>query len=252
MLNVSASRTYRLEPAAFERVTKRALYRNMAIFLTLTVVLAAACLAFMASNDEGIVAALPYSVPLTVAVVAATTVFSLRAQLVKQRQSWDSYELTLGPSMMLRRVANLPPLEILRAEVTRISHLPGRGLTVSTKDRHRTLFIPEPLVGFDEVKERLAEWRTAEPARNEGGNAVARSVLMLSCFFGSLLVPDIRLAIAAAVVFYALLGSAALEVVRTQALDENAKRRTLVTFALFTVAPAARLLMHLSGQTAGH
>lgn len=251
MASVSPNRTYRLDPAAYERVTKPALYRRFGIFLALTVILGAGMLGFMAIKDPAIVSSLPYSLPLVAIVLAASTVRSVRSQLVKQRLSWDSYELTLGPSLLVRRVGSLQPLEILRAEVTRIAHAPGRGITVSTKDRHRTIFVPEPLVGFDEVKERLAEWRTSEPARSETVPAVARSALMLGCFFASLLVPDVRLAVVAAVVFYALLGAAALEVVRTKTLEESARRRVLISFALFAVAPAARLLMHLSGQAGG-
>jgi len=108
---------------------------RFAIFTALVVALSAAMLGVMARSDPGIVEPLPYSLPVIVVVLGLSILTSVRTQLVRQKASWDSYELTMGPSLLVRRVAGLPVLEVLRTEVTRIEHAKGGGITVSTADR---------------------------------------------------------------------------------------------------------------------
>lgn len=239
------NRTYRLDRAAYVRTTKRLLYRRFGTSGALALVMAGVVLGVMAHADGGLLDTLPYSASLAVFVVVVSSVVNIRAQLVKQRPAWDSYELTMGPSVVRRDIAGLPSMEVLRAEVTRIDHAAGRGVTIATADRHRFVFVPEHLVGFDEVKERLADWRPIEaPRRGRWGIEIVRWSLILASLLAALIIPDIRFAIAAAVVFYLLLAMSAREVVKTRVVDASTKRKTLGMLVWFSLGPILRLFLH--------
>jgi hypothetical protein len=245
MHTTTANRTYRLDRTAYAPTTKRMLYRRYATVLVLAVILGGIMLAFMARNDEKMVETLPYTVPLLLTVMLASTVIGIRGQLVKQRAGWDSYELTIGPSFLVRRIVGLPSIEVLRHEVTSIRHAEGNGITVGTADAHRFIFVPEALVGFDEVKATLGDWRTIDgPPRGRSAITIARSALTLGCLFAAVIVPDIRLAIAAAVVFYVLVASSLREIAKTRVLTTTAKRRIMGGLLWMAIGPLARLLLH--------
>jgi len=109
--------------------------------------------------------------PLTLAIVgpALGLFLSVRLQLKSGRAQCDSYELTMSDDVLRRQASNVPTVEILRPEVTKIVEHRGEGLAVTTGDRHRVIFIPKQLVDYAEACERLLAWKSLD------GNQAAAS-----------------------------------------------------------------------------
>jgi hypothetical protein len=161
-------------------------------------VLAYAVTTYLSTRGQDASAAGPWSpiqlilIPLLIAILG----LSVRAQLKRERASWDSFVITLSDNVLRRHAAGLPPIEILRPDVTRISESLGKGLTVATADRHRCLFVPSQLVGFDEAKARLAEWKPLQPPQGHLRiiAVLAATFVVFACQYAAMAIHSLALA----------------------------------------------------------
>jgi hypothetical protein len=169
-----------------------------------------------------------------------------RVARARMRDFWASYELTMGPNTLRRTVVNLPPLEIVRPDVTGLERSP-RGVTVKTRDRHAPLFIPVELIGYDDVVERLATWRSIEPARTTRALApvIGWTVLYTAAFLAATRLPDLRPALAAGLVLVVMSAIALRNTLRTPLLDSRTRSATIGGLVMMMLAPLARLILHL-------
>jgi hypothetical protein len=242
----SEIRTYRLAPEAFEPTVKPRIKRRLAI--AAPVMLLAACVgAFLGTSREPDA---PNTLPIVIPLFAGIFFFAgyrgWRTQLKREKEGWDSFHLTLSPNVIRRVMANLPPAEILRTEVTQIFQAAGVGLTVKTADRHRFLFVPEQVVGFDEVSRTLATWRAFEPPKplQNVGAGIAMTAVLLGSWIGCGVIPDIRLAMVSGAILLVTVGFVIREISRLQIADNKTKARMLASMVIFVLAPFARLVLH--------
>ena len=219
---------YRLDLAAFERVAKGRMRRRFAWLLPFFLCLLALMLALLVRAQPDIVQTLPYSAPVVVAAVAFGWFRSVRNQMKEGRAAWDSYRLTVSPNVLRRVIVNLPPAEIVRTEVTRIVESAADGLSVTTADRHRFVFVPRQLVGFAEVRAHLSGWKAIEPAKRGRQAALGTlwSAVLLGCWLGTGIIPDIRLAMLSGGVLLVTVGFLIREIPRAKDRRQRAEGRS--------------------------
>lgn len=241
------TKTYRLDLAAFERVAKGRMRRRFVWLVPFFLCLLALMLGLLVRAQPDIVETLPYSAPVVFAAVAFGWFRSVRKQMKEGRAAWDSYRLTVGPNVLRRIIVNLPPAEIVRTEVTRIIESPTDGLSVTTADRHRFVFVPRQLVGFAEVRAQLSEWKAIEPAKRGRRAALGAlwSAVLLGCWFGTGLIPDIRLAMLAGAVLLVVVGFLIREILAQKIIAKERKAALVAGMCMVMLAPFARLMLHL-------
>ena len=155
------TRAYRLDPRGFEPATKRRFYKRIAWFFPILAVISALEFRLLSKpREEGALDTLPIFVAIVVVALSIGLFRGLRAQITRARPAWESYRLTITP-YALRVTTNLQTVEILREEITQISAT-AEGLTVETSDRARRIFVPEQLIDFLDLSQRLSTWRSVE------------------------------------------------------------------------------------------
>ena len=240
--------SYRLDRTLFEATAKRRIYRRFAWSIPLLVLILTLEFAFISKGAQGQVNVLPFAIPLAIFMVGLGMFRGFRAQLKSGKTVWDSYELTISDNILRRVTANLPPAEMFRTEVTRIIDAKGEGLTVATADRHRFIFVPEQVVGYGEVRERLASWRAFEPPRLARNRAVAVSwtIVLLGSWLASGMIPDIRLAMVAGVVLLAVGAVTMRETIKLTVMENKTKAAIFWGLCFMMLTPFARLLLFLA------
>jgi len=244
-------RSYRLDPAAFEPTTKRRIYRRYAVAVPILAVFLVAQFAFMARLHVATSDTLRIAIPVIVALLGFSLFRAAGLQLKNGKSSWDSYQLTVGPNVLRRFIANLPPVEILRTEVTQIVESRAEGITVMTADRHRFLFVPKELVGFEEVRAGLSTWRGFDAPKVVRTQAIGAgwSILLIGSWIATGVVPDMRLAMLAGVVLLATAAFTMREISKLGVADSRQKAATVGGLALLMLAPFARLVLHFVFKT---
>jgi hypothetical protein len=239
-------RSYRLDPDEMASATKRRLWRRMAWMLTLILVMVTVESLWL-GDPQALLSTLPVVLPLMVLALAFSVFRSFRAQIKSGKAAWDSYDLTLSENVMRRQIVNLPPIEILRPEVTRIVEAKGEGLTVATGDRHRFIFIPEQVIGYDEVRARLAGWRHFEPPRRARNRliVIGWSTVLVGSWVGTGVLRDIRLAMVSGAVLVAAAVVVIRETLDSKVADNKTKARAIGAAGFLLLAPIARLILYL-------
>jgi hypothetical protein len=239
-------RTYRLDPAAFEPTAKGRIRRRFAWVIPLFLGLLTLELGLLARAQPGTSDTLPVVVPIVVVAIGYGWFRAVRTQMKEGRAAWDSYQLTVGPNVLRRFIVNLPPAEMVRTEVTRIVESDAEGLNVATADRHRFVFVPRQLVGFHEVRAHLSGWKAIEPAKpgRQAALGFLWSAVLLGCWIGTGVIPDIRLAMLSGAVLLAAVGFVIREILAQRVVANERKAAVVGGLFLFMLAPVARLVLH--------
>lgn len=250
MSGMAAPRTeissHRLDVPAFaERILRRQ-RRRFAWLLALQIALCVGVLGVL--MGLGLVPAenLTLTIPVLLVALGIGVLVALRKQR-GQLPIWESYQLALGEHVMRRSLDTLPAMEILRTEVARIFDAPSEGLTVTTADARRFIFIPRELVGIDSVRERLSAWAAFEAptapawlrARRFGGALVLPGLWLASGF-----IADIHLALAAGVALIALGAVRILHTARSAVMDGGTQARIIGLHLFMMLSPIARAVLH--------
>ncbi len=185
-----------------------------------------------------------------VIAVGLCAFFPMRWMALRRgRPEWDSYELTMSDNVLRRQVANLPAVEILRPEVVRIVQATGQGLTVVPRDRHRSIYVPEQLVSYAEVCERLSAWHPFEPPKIRFWFfVVCWTVLLLGSWIATGTISDIRWAMAAGAVLWVVASISIRETLRSHIVTPRDKVFSVLVLVLFMLAPLARLGLNMLTQ----
>ena len=239
-------RSYRLDPQAFEGITKRRIYRRIAWVTAFVVLFVTIQLAVMSTLQEGVGDSLPFSIPIILAALGFGGFRAVRMQLKNGKAAWASYQLTMSPNVLRRVIVNLPPIEILRTEVTRIVDVEAEGLTVATADRHRFIFIPRQLIGFGEVCTQLLTWRAFEAPKLAQNRALAVSwtVLLIGSWIACGVIPNLGLAMLAGATLVAVGAFAIREILKVNVFDNKQKAASIGGLVFMMFAPFARLILH--------
>jgi hypothetical protein len=240
-------RSYRLDPTAFEPMVKRRIRRRLAWALPWFVVVVTPMLVLLAHVQDGVLETLPFTVPVILVSLGFGAVRALKWQRKNGKQSWDSYQLSLSENAMRRFIGQLPAVEIVRPEVTRIIDAPGDGLTVTTADRQRFIFIPEQLIGYPSVRAELSSWRSFERQRLLRVRAAQMgwTLLVLSLWLASGVASELWVAMAAGVALWVAGAISIRETLKLGFVDNQYKARVVGVLCFFMLAPLGRLTLQL-------
>jgi drug/metabolite transporter (DMT)-like permease len=159
------SKTYRLRPELFEEEKSRLLRGFYFVFLMSVI---AALL--LASHGVEIVPGTQLVVALLVITVSVVfticlAFWSIFRSLRLRKAAWHSFELTLTGDVIDRRLSDHDDFVVKRSEVVGFDETAGRGFFIKTANRHRYIYVPAALDGYDELKRQLASWQPFPPAR---------------------------------------------------------------------------------------
>lgn len=144
-----------------EEVLHRAASRTRRRLLASVAATAAAVTAVWATalRDRG---AGTSTLVLSLALLGALALLSLRRRLGRLRARWASFEVRLEAEAVLREIEGHPTLRIARAEVAEVSERP-EGVVV--RDRAgRALLVPREVDGYERAREALSAWGPAAHA----------------------------------------------------------------------------------------
>jgi hypothetical protein len=108
--------------------------------------------------------------------------------LKRSRESWFSYELTIGNDFLRTKIKDFPELEIRQHEITAIKEN-ADGLRVETGTKGQAIWISTDLVEYQDARARLSRWMPVQESggwRTSGRWAYISSVLstsLLVCFY---------------------------------------------------------------------
>jgi hypothetical protein len=150
---------YRMRPGSFEQEKHRLLTGLYAVYLiALVTVLMIGLRNLEFTPGPHFVISL-----LVVTVSAVFTVsigfWSIFRSLRLRRRDWDSFELTLTEGRILQAMDAHTDLVLLRSDVTGFDETKGRGFFIKTDDGHCFIYVPAELDGYEDLKQRLSEWR---------------------------------------------------------------------------------------------
>jgi len=238
--------SHRLDVPAFaERILRRQ-RRRLAWVLPLQIAVCVGVLFGLMALGVASGDSLKFSIPVVLVALGIGVLVGLRKQR-GQLPIWASYQLALGEHVMRRSLDTLPAMEILRSEVGRIFDTPSEGLTVTTADAHRFIFIPRELIGIDGVRARLSTWATFEApsaspwlrAKHLGG-----ALLLPGLWLATGFIVDIRLALAAGCALLALGARRIAQTAKVRVLDGSIKARIIGAHLFMMLSPIARAILH--------
>lgn len=175
---------FKLSPHGFKEIRKLQLTRTLPIMVVS--VIAGLYITFSQpsfDDDSTILVAIPVSV----VIVLVTIIFSFRRTLNRQKVLWDSYELSIGEDLLIRRQHNVPTIEIGKNEITEIAALKNGDIRVKTDQRHRMVLVSKHIENRDEVLEKLGRLSEIKPLTSNQRQwipfvVVAEIVLMIALF----------------------------------------------------------------------
>jgi hypothetical protein len=149
--------TFRLPPEAFEQERARVLRGFYAAYL----------MALIGATTFGF-RALDFSpgAPLFISIGAVTLCLMLSMSIAfwgifrglrLRKRRWNSFELEVTDSELIRREADVPDLIIRRDEITGCDETVDRGLFIKTGHPDRFVFVPASLDGYNELKAELSK-----------------------------------------------------------------------------------------------
>lgn len=233
------AKTYRLRPELFEDEKSRLLRGFYFAFL---MALVAALL--LALRGLKIVPGPPLLVALSVITVSVVFTISIAfwsifRSLRLRHAAWHSFELTLTPDAIDRRLSDHDDFVVKRAEVVGFDETAGRGFFIKTADRNRYIYVPAALDGYDDLKRDLAAWRPFPPARTR--EPIWRSPFFVgaSCLaaWSVLWYSQTReYVILAAFVLLVFLGATFVGVLRSPRASRTVKRTSWIYLAVAVLA----------------
>jgi peptidoglycan/LPS O-acetylase OafA/YrhL len=153
-------KTYHLPEDAFESAQRRNLPLVLFVVGATVAIVIALALRGIDQNDSGWFALVVPAIMLPFLVFGFAR--GLRKSKALQRDQWMTYELLLGNNSVTRRMKGVPDLMLSRNDITVAREHPT-GLTVGNKAKRQYIFINQSLVGFDEVRAQIAEWKPISP-----------------------------------------------------------------------------------------
>ena len=152
--------------------------------------------------------------------------FGVRQALRRQRLAWQSFELSLTPEGLHRRMAGYPDVEIRRDEISAIEERPS-GLVVRSRPGGQALLIPKGLVGFDEVRQHLTAHHSIQKPGGDTNRLVSQMLAVVATvgvFAVVFLSTDPRVVVPLALIMLAGAAWTIWAVRRSPDIDERTKR----------------------------
>jgi len=177
-----AIRRYRLLPQALAPAQNRVLsrYQRPQLFLLIAFLLFGFFVA--ARHDPHLSFILPYAFVLAIFLTYVAFV-SPRRMRSRVADSWQTYQLEIGPNYLLRTQADMPDLRMAFSDIRSIERLPGRFLRVNGTAPRQVVGIPEDIEGFPEILATLSALHPITETRSDRSvKSFMFSLLVLAAF----------------------------------------------------------------------
>jgi hypothetical protein len=187
-LGENSVRTYHLASDGFAVAQRKLLVQRIVMFVGVAMFLFAVQYKEFGDSWKGGSIASILAPILVMFLVFSALAFGTVRGLKRSRESWSSYELTVGSNFVIRKIKDFPELEIQQHEITAIRE-DAEGLRVETGTKGRAIGISAALVGYQDARERLSRWMPVQELRGwrtSGSWAYISSVLstsLLVCFY---------------------------------------------------------------------
>lgn len=143
--------TYRLTPDSFGVIRKNLFEKCFGTCLALVFVLSGVSL-FLFNLRPFI------TLWLALGLVVLITLFYL-IMLHLHKKDMSTFEIIICEETIKRKLAQFPDTEISRDEVRGIQETDASGLLITTDDCYRYIFVPYLVENYDEVRDKLREWK---------------------------------------------------------------------------------------------
>jgi len=166
---MNPTQTFKLDPAGFAEIRKQIIIR--VILLMLLVIPVAIYIAFFANpqesdtESEGV---LFYTLLFTLPIFLLVTVFSIRTAIKRQKDVWDTYELSIDGDKISRTQSSLDPIIIKKNEITQIVKTKRGDIAIKTDDPYKLIAIPAAVLGRNDLIQSLSGFEEIE---NQTGKA---------------------------------------------------------------------------------
>jgi hypothetical protein len=154
-------KTYSLNRSVFSKVRRRTTWLlGLGVLLGGTAAFWPLFVKAWREPEIRIVAMIPIvcGVPIGVGIVALLT--NLGAK--QQQMVWEAFQIELGEDYIALRQLRVPEVRIRREEVTQLQENIG-GLRLFTSDRNRSIWIPEAVEDYPDLKKVLSSWAPFHP-----------------------------------------------------------------------------------------
>lgn len=163
------------------------------------------------------------------ALLTAGVWLSLRRTSLFLEEAYSSFEITDDDQTWTKKQKNTPDVSVGRFEVLRIEELQGKGFRICTADRHRNIWVPCELDGYEQLKSEIlalpgVKFDTKPAAWLRSYLTIA---LLLLLFAIAILAGDKRIAAGASLVLATWLSTAAFRHYRNPNLTVKGRRQLL-------------------------
>ncbi len=233
-------RTFKLDPYGFKKVQKKVLIK------TIPVALIAAIAGFYISSatqntDISTVNPLQLSIPIILLALG----FGLFNGLKRQKNNWDTFELTIDGETISRTQKNVPTVTINKKDIQKIFESPQGQILIKTGKRTDFISIPSSVREREELLNTLLYFG---PINNQMGSnskltliVSILSIGLLAAFFVS---NEKSIIIPTGIILIAGLLWPFFEIQRSKVIDKRTKRGAYFIF-LVLLSIVSRLLIEL-------
>ncbi len=181
--------SYRLKPALWAK-NRNKLIVNQALVWG-SGVLVGILISYLQQPPQSVtdVAAWLITFGIFAVLYGSVAVFFTVMNVKKARKRYESFELFLAEDLITRKQFNMPEIRIRREEVTRVQEVQEKGFIVRTGDPVNLLWVPDELIGYEDVTRTLLQWAPAEAPRtsmplmfNTRASVVISMIGMLAIF----------------------------------------------------------------------
>ena len=99
--------------------------------------------------------------PFLVVITAVFGYMTFR-KLKQSKKRYDSFELRMDDERIERHQFSMPSLSLQRSEIVGVQAVVGKGFMVKTADHVKFLYIPDELIGYEDVCSVLKSWAPEE------------------------------------------------------------------------------------------
>lgn len=226
-------KTYKLSPEGFKKVMRSALMRQ-SLFIIFALI-GGSYISFANHQISRIVIlSIIFSVFITTIVMVAASFNALK----NEKKKWLSYELIVSHNSIVCKQDRLPDVEIAREYIVGVEEIEGKGLTIRTNDKHNFIFVPDSLIGYNEVKDIISEWVEIKPLKGQFDTIkpIILSILSVLALTVVLVLENKFIVIPVGVIFTIGMVWSIIEMRKSKHIEDKHKRQAFLVLIPLLVA----------------
>lgn len=225
-------KTYKLDPEGFKEIKAAALKRTISI----GVIAASAGLYISTLNQSDEVSTLD-TLPFVIPIVLFALILGLFKGLKRQKDQWNTYELTVDEDSVIRTQKNVATLKIHKNDLLEIEESPKGNLILKTDQKTKWINIPSSILEREELLDSIKAFGPIQQGKENKGKwtglislvTLGLMVIFFTNHEKSILIPS------GIILILGLLGSF-IGIQRSKNIDKKTKRAAYLIFlVLFSI-----------------